>query len=1843
MSSSSVAALVKQCLDRLASELTGGTPKTLSSVTGSAATRELRDALQNALYHCQNPGEITYGPTVSARTCFLNELCEISSADPFWYPFKLACQPSQPHRMREVALDGLQKLIAYKLLRGSTPLTSYVPLPPPPTPSDANHNSVFQTFANITGLVSSVVTGRASISGSPAADHDLSSLDASSPVAPSALISNARASTILQNGGSAARTSNVSRADSMRSTTSLASNSKGPQLPSNPYLIDEIIHTVCTSFNGFQSDAESSVQLQVLKVLLTAVTSTGCCEVHEISLLKVVQTCFNIHIHSRSSINSATAKATLTQMVNLIFSRMERYAEVLQQSIENGIDVSMFSAVGSLQDVILTPVSAAALDLPEPLPSDPNEGSLRVVNDDEKTLASEGIKTEEDVDDAKSMVLQALNKICEDPQTLADLFLNYDCELAYTSLFERIVSVCAKVASTSSGAPGTEGTGALLLITGYVDTKAELIRAQERRLKMRGLCCLVAVVNSLVRWSKDVAPGVKLPPGLPSMASVRSNSRRISMSSTAIPPGSRRTSVADDDARSVASDGAKGLENLVAQRMPDKSRLANMSAENTAKSFLDALAPTNQNNPIMVVKHPLYSVLMSGASGPDKANGSHTSLLSTDDTAGGSSEQSSEIEKAATKKQILAQGIRLFTEKPKKGIKLLIDRGIIQDDPEHIARFLRDTPGLSKSAIGDFIGENDPRNIKTMHAFIDSLDFDGLDFVSALRFLLQTFRLPGEAQKIDRIVEKFADRFCENNSGIFAKADAAYTLAFSVIMLNTDQHSRQIKHRMDKPAFIKNNRGINDNADLPDAFLGAIFDEIQTREIIMEEEHAGKMAAMAIGWGAGDQNERIRMEFLRFEGAGVEDDEDLGSSPLASVAGPAGAANEPKISDLCLQGFASAIHLAAIFRLETERDAFVSSLAALTGLQNLSRGLTPRAKNVKSIRVLLYLANSLGEYLDGSWVQVMRVVSLMERLHVTGRGAASIDGGKRSTELGRTSSDMSGWVFTAGGGAAGTIVRDSTPTLPAKADHHAAGLDRVVAELNSQQMVVAVDRIFSNTVQLSATAIIHFFRALCQVSLEEVGLEASALQLAGSGAGQPRMYLLQKIVEIAYYNMHRIRFEWSQIWRIIQPYFNAVASHPTNVQIATFGVDSLRQLTMKFLERDELAHYATQNDFLKSFEAIMKMNNHVVIRELILSSLSQMITARANSIRSGWKSIFVALARTVEGEDEVRLVKTSFVIVQQIFREHFDVVVLSGAFVDFVNCLAEFALLEGHGQLHDEIVMGSIQLLQYCTKHLTQQALEAHETADGKGDCAVHEGVASSQTGVATSPGELNGSELPTKHVAGLISEEHFYLKWFPILSAESRVIVESESLIVRTRALDALFEIIRSAGHMFEIKYWRAIYRSIIFPIFEDLRDEPHPKQKASREATFAIWIQALRHMGDTVTHFFDFLAAAPSLLAQSSDGDSTLVRGVLELMVSMLQRKDEKLATTGEICLQQFLISNVHKFDETGTWSLVTDIVVRAFAATLPAELLACEYRNKGQLDELPAENIIKTGLEAARAASAVNVYLDRTLHYEYRENIAESASECEHPVEGSYYLLNLDTLDFEHVIVKCGTHLELIQTMRDVALILDLGSSKSLRGSTSASGTVYAIHAMPPADRARWFACLYDSYAVARAFNSNYDLRYAIWKRGLVQQMPNLVKQETIALATYLQLLFAVYPVQPKEVGHRLAAETSEVLERFSEFITDQQKNARDIALWSPVVVLVFREIMNLDWTSIQTLAVSQDKIDAEGVEEWSGVWIRREIPRLYSLGVKMMMVDRPEVRQAIQVFLVRVGQELLLGLK
>lgn len=66
----------------------------------------------------------------------------------------------------------------------------------------------------------------------------------------------------------------------------------------------------------------------------------------------------------------------------------------------------------------------------------------------------------------------------------------------------------------------------------------------------------------------------------------------------------------------------------------------------------------------------------------------------------------------------------------------------------------------------------------------------------------------------------------------------------------------------------------------------------------------------------------------------------------------------------------------------------------------------------------------------------------------------------------------------------------------------------------------------------------------------------------------PRMFSLQKIVEISYYNMSRIRLQWSRIWHVIGEHFNKVTAASKDHAAAT---DRKQALHSRRREWGELA------------------------------------------------------------------------------------------------------------------------------------------------------------------------------------------------------------------------------------------------------------------------------------------------------------------------------------------------------------------------------------------------------------------------------------------------------------------------------------------------------------------------------------------------------------------------------------------------------------------------------------------------------------------------------------------------
>lgn len=114
---------------------------------------------------------------------------------------------------------------------------------------------------------------------------------------------------------------------------------------------------------------------------------------------------------------------------------------------------------------------------------------------------------------------------------------------------------------------------------------------------------------------------------------------------------------------------------------------------------------------------------------------------------------------------------------------------------------------------------------------------------------------------------------------------------------------------------------------------------------------------------------------------------------------------------------------------------------------------------------------------------------------------------------------------------------------------------------------------------------------------------------AGSVAGGPRLFSLQKVVECAYHNMDRIRLVWGKLWAVIAAQLVGASCHPHR-RVALYAVDSLRQLVAKLLARAELEHFTHQEEALRPFVAVLRQCDEACVRELAVQCVMQVRSHR---------------------------------------------------------------------------------------------------------------------------------------------------------------------------------------------------------------------------------------------------------------------------------------------------------------------------------------------------------------------------------------------------------------------------------------------------------------------------------------------------------------------------------------------------------------------------------------------------------------------------------------------------------
>ncbi|XP_044919310.1 IQ motif and SEC7 domain-containing protein 1 isoform X4 [Mustela putorius furo] len=192
-------------------------------------------------------------------------------------------------------------------------------------------------------------------------------------------------------------------------------------------------------------------------------------------------------------------------------------------------------------------------------------------------------------------------------------------------------------------------------------------------------------------------------------------------------------------------------------------------------------------------------------------------------------------------------GLNLFNKKPEKGVQYLIERGFVPDTPVGVAHFLLQRKGLSRQMIGEFLGNRQKQfNRDVLDCVVDEMDFSAMELDEALRKFQAHIRVQGEAQKVERLIEAFSQRYCICNPGVvrqFRNPDTIFILAFAIILLNTDMYSPNVKpeRKMKLEDFVKNLRGVDDGEDIPREMLIGIYERIRKRELKTNEDHVSQV------------------------------------------------------------------------------------------------------------------------------------------------------------------------------------------------------------------------------------------------------------------------------------------------------------------------------------------------------------------------------------------------------------------------------------------------------------------------------------------------------------------------------------------------------------------------------------------------------------------------------------------------------------------------------------------------------------------------------------------------------------------------------------------------------------------------------------------------------------------------------------------------------------------------------------------------------------------------------------------------------------------------------------------
>uniref|UniRef100_A0A673IVC8 Golgi-specific brefeldin A-resistance guanine nucleotide exchange factor 1 n=1 Tax=Sinocyclocheilus rhinocerous TaxID=307959 RepID=A0A673IVC8_9TELE len=342
---------------------------------------------------------------------------------------------------------------------------------------------------------------------------------------------------------------------------------------------------------------------------------------------------------------------------------------------------------------------------------------------------------------------------------------------------------------------------------------------------------------------------------------------------------------------------------------------------------------------------------------------------------------SQELLEIKNKKKLLITGTEQFNQKPKKGIQILQEKGLLSSpmDNNEVAQWLRENPRLDKKMIGEFI--SDRRNTDLLDSFVNTFTFQGLRIDEALRLYLEAFRLPGEAPVIHRLLETFTDNWQKVNGNPFQSNDAGFALAYAVIMLNTDQHNHNVRKQnipMTLEQFKKNLKGVNGGNDFDQDMLEDIYNAIKNEEIVMPDEQTGLVKENYV-WSVllhrGASSEGI---FLHVSESSY--DRDLFTMTWGPTIAALSYVFDKSLDDTIIQkaiaGFRKCAMISAHYGFSDVFDNLIISLCKFTTLssesvENLPTVFGSNRKAQVAAKTMFSLAHRHGDILREGWKNIM--------------------------------------------------------------------------------------------------------------------------------------------------------------------------------------------------------------------------------------------------------------------------------------------------------------------------------------------------------------------------------------------------------------------------------------------------------------------------------------------------------------------------------------------------------------------------------------------------------------------------------------------------------------------------------------------------------------------------------------------------------------------------------------------------------------------------------------------------------------------------------------------------------